>query len=435
MAIEFDCPNCKQLVKTPDAAAGKKGRCPNCKTVIQIPTESTTSEASKKPPRSEAETKDLPIEPEGPFEFPCPSCGSTMRATAATVGKKGRCASCKNVVVIPEPTPAPAGTPARDVIDEDSLIARFGEEEEDEPAPAPNRPGSGASTGAAPQQPANPWAAWGQTSKPVMPSHNPFLSALDDASKLSPAAKLNPYATTAMTKAAERGVAYNWDDDERSRTGLPYEQKNLPDGSWKLTWQGIVFEPHEAFSRMFVDKQVGRSISFMLTSVFLTGLIVWLLMSMLVLATIGLALIAGRENANAGVLIAAVLVGLVMYFGVFVISPMLGSLIGILVASSIQHVCLLATGGTRRGFGTTLKINAYIQGAFYPLCFVPCLNFVAAIGAIISTYQALRQAHRCSTGQAIVVLLLPGAIMLGGIIVLALVIAPFIPAPQQFPGR
>jgi hypothetical protein len=37
MPIEFSCTACGQLVRTPDSAAGKKGKCPHCGTIAQIP--------------------------------------------------------------------------------------------------------------------------------------------------------------------------------------------------------------------------------------------------------------------------------------------------------------------------------------------------------------------------------------------------------------
>ena len=35
--IEFACPHCHNLVRTPSGSAGKKGRCPSCKRVVKIP--------------------------------------------------------------------------------------------------------------------------------------------------------------------------------------------------------------------------------------------------------------------------------------------------------------------------------------------------------------------------------------------------------------
>src|SRR6187399_1705282 len=37
MAIEFDCPNCRARIRTPDEAAGKKARCPQCQQISPVP--------------------------------------------------------------------------------------------------------------------------------------------------------------------------------------------------------------------------------------------------------------------------------------------------------------------------------------------------------------------------------------------------------------
>ncbi|MBW3599324.1 MAG: hypothetical protein KY475_18905 [Planctomycetes bacterium] len=40
MPIEFRCPNCNQLLRTPDESAGKQARCPQCSQVTPVPTAS-----------------------------------------------------------------------------------------------------------------------------------------------------------------------------------------------------------------------------------------------------------------------------------------------------------------------------------------------------------------------------------------------------------
>ena len=37
MALEFRCPGCQKLLRTPDESAGKKARCPDCGTVTDVP--------------------------------------------------------------------------------------------------------------------------------------------------------------------------------------------------------------------------------------------------------------------------------------------------------------------------------------------------------------------------------------------------------------
>jgi len=136
MPIEFSCPRCKKLVRTPDSTAGKKGQCPSCKEVVQIPTASTSGPTaatiefachqcgkSVKTPSSAAGKKgkcpscqavvNIPAEggvaPTEPAQdkqkgisFDCPECGNQVRTPLSTAGKKGRCPKCKTLVKIPE---------------------------------------------------------------------------------------------------------------------------------------------------------------------------------------------------------------------------------------------------------------------------------------------------------------------------------------------
>ena len=38
MAIEFPCPRCSQLLRTPDDTAGRQAKCPQCSSIVDIPT-------------------------------------------------------------------------------------------------------------------------------------------------------------------------------------------------------------------------------------------------------------------------------------------------------------------------------------------------------------------------------------------------------------
>lgn len=37
MPIEIACPQCRQLLRVPDAAAGRKARCPACQAIAEVP--------------------------------------------------------------------------------------------------------------------------------------------------------------------------------------------------------------------------------------------------------------------------------------------------------------------------------------------------------------------------------------------------------------
>lgn len=49
MPIQFNCPNCKTTMRTPDGTSGRQARCPSCSTVVTIPAASGEM-ASSGPP-------------------------------------------------------------------------------------------------------------------------------------------------------------------------------------------------------------------------------------------------------------------------------------------------------------------------------------------------------------------------------------------------
>jgi DNA-directed RNA polymerase subunit RPC12/RpoP len=100
MPIEFSCPECAALIRTPDATAGKKGKCPNCATIVRIPGGATavspkaeTPTSAAKPAAEQAET--------GPLEFFCSICGQIVRTPRSAAGKKGKCPQCNGVIQVP----------------------------------------------------------------------------------------------------------------------------------------------------------------------------------------------------------------------------------------------------------------------------------------------------------------------------------------------
>jgi len=100
--IEFACPQCGLLVRTPLATAGKKGKCPSCGAIVPIPAE--TPVASAVGPAAVV-SPDRPVPqraaPPRRIEFACPHCHNLVRTPPGSAGKKGRCPSCKRVVKIP----------------------------------------------------------------------------------------------------------------------------------------------------------------------------------------------------------------------------------------------------------------------------------------------------------------------------------------------
>jgi hypothetical protein len=103
MPIAFHCSSCGNLVQTPDAAAGKKGRCPFCSDVMQVPHASTVY--VEPPPPAQA----APALP--PIPVACPACGQMVLAPAEYAGETGTCPRCQGDIVIPIPYGHPAWVP------------------------------------------------------------------------------------------------------------------------------------------------------------------------------------------------------------------------------------------------------------------------------------------------------------------------------------
>jgi hypothetical protein len=64
MPIEFRCPSCSKLLRTPDESAGKKAKCPQCGTIVDVP---TSAGAGFSPPLPSGEPS--PFGGQGPADF------------------------------------------------------------------------------------------------------------------------------------------------------------------------------------------------------------------------------------------------------------------------------------------------------------------------------------------------------------------------------
>ena len=77
MAIEFRCPQCSALLRTPDESAGKKAKCPQCGTIAEIPARSEPPTGSVAMPATLGDT----LPPLAPSDNPFVD---QARAAAAT---------------------------------------------------------------------------------------------------------------------------------------------------------------------------------------------------------------------------------------------------------------------------------------------------------------------------------------------------------------
>jgi DNA-directed RNA polymerase subunit RPC12/RpoP len=114
MAIEFHCPQCQRLMRTPDATAGKKGKCPGCGAITDIPRSAAAAAregASTIKPAYQAAPAAPPAAAADKIEFPCSQCGKPVRTAASLAGKKGKCPNCGGIFQIPVSPVPPAAKP------------------------------------------------------------------------------------------------------------------------------------------------------------------------------------------------------------------------------------------------------------------------------------------------------------------------------------
>lgn len=108
MAIEFYCPGCGNLMRTPDETAGRKGRCPTCQLKVQIPGESVANSSAsliaKPSPAKPATAKQTSI------QFDCQSCGKFLTVASANAGKQGQCPHCGGRMSIPLTSSGPTAS-------------------------------------------------------------------------------------------------------------------------------------------------------------------------------------------------------------------------------------------------------------------------------------------------------------------------------------
>lgn len=99
-------------------------------------------------------------------------------------------------------------------------------------------------------------------------------------------------------------------------------------------------------------------------------------------------------------------IGIVFALVLVLFSPVLAALT-IFIGAGIQHLCLTLVGGAKHGYDATLRVASYAQAPAL-LNVVPiCGGVIAGIWTMVLVVIGLREVHECSTGQAIMAVLLP----------------------------
>jgi phage FluMu protein Com len=419
MPIEFSCPSCRQLVRTPDSAGGKKGKCPQCQTVVQIPPAPAAGKrhmpvtplAQPKAPAG-ASRHAATISAAAPIEFFCVSCGQLVRTPATTAGKKGKCPHCSEVVQIPERKGSgirgrgshqtPGGRELTPVDGLEPLGPGLLEELLPQKGTAPHL------------SPMNPLAEL-QELTPLFDEALPPLAPLPAGALTAP----NPFAA---------GPAPQRVFSDASRRGLPWERDPSTESFWE-TVRLVLSAPQEAFQIMRRGGGVGNPFGFFLLSAVFGNLLVVAILAIVVvlLRVIFVSITDPTLLSKYRWDLFFLSVGGASCIAIFI--GLLTGLIGSLVSAAVYHVSLLACGAANGGFQTTYRVVAFGMGSVYMLFAIPLIGplFGGIMQLVVLTF-GFRSAHETSGGRAFLAALLPT--LIGGLIV-GFILLLYLPAIEH----
>jgi len=106
--------------------------------------------------------------------------------------------------------------------------------------------------------------------------------------------------------------------------------------------------------------------------------------------------------------------------GLVIVLVIIFGIVGLLIGGAWQHLWVHVCGG-RKGYTQTVKALAYGATPSFVLGWIPFLNIIGAIWAIVVIVLGLRELHEISTGRAVAAALL--SIVTIGVIFAAISVA------------
>ena len=111
--------------------------------------------------------------------------------------------------------------------------------------------------------------------------------------------------------------------------------------------------------------------------------------------------LAGPED-TAGEALAG---GLVGFIATLILSPIL-TVVALLIEAGIYHLLvLLLVRPSHAGFEATFRVVCY-HAAVQLISWIPVVNFVAGIYAVVLSLLGIREVHNTTTGRALVIVLI-----------------------------
>ena len=123
--------------------------------------------------------------------------------------------------------------------------------------------------------------------------------------------------------------------------------------------------------------------------------------------------------------------GLVGFIVTLILSPIY-TVVALLIGAGTYHLLvLLLVRPSHAGFEATFRVVCYVV-AIQLVGWIPIVNIVAGIYAIVLSILGIREVHNTTTGRALVIVLIPVAVVLLLVLLLgALIGALFFGTQQQ----
>jgi hypothetical protein len=189
----------------------------------------------------------------------------------------------------------------------------------------------------------------------------------------------------------------------RGSVASPAAEFNLqnPVGSFVSTARGVLLNPTSFF------RGIARRGDFFNPAIF--ALICALISALLggLLSLVFAPFLAGPED-TAGEALAGGLVGFIV---TLILSPIY-TVVALLIGAGIYHLLvLLLVRPSHAGFEATFRVVCYVA-AVQLVSWIPIVNFVAGIYAVVLSVLGIREVHNTTTGRALAIVLIPVAVVL-----------------------
>jgi len=168
------------------------------------------------------------------------------------------------------------------------------------------------------------------------------------------------------------------------------------------TIKDVALNPVQTFDQLPAEGGIGRPLLFN----YLTAIPAVLLLAGLyavILAVLGDSFMQGIRSATntPPFMQALTLGGLVgLMFGLFFCIGLIAPL-GLFISSAFSYLMLLPWG-PRGGYEGSFRANAYVNGAFFPLTCIPCVNYVAWPWQIVVNVIALSRVHQIAWWKVLI---------------------------------